>query len=87
MQIRADEALPHVSRDQLKDAGCTERSEEGVWTKQLPRRPKDGDTEPPKPAWPTVVEAERLFHDLANAIRIDKGMPPIGQEQGARAAC
>ena len=46
------------------------------------RRQQDGEGEAPKPAWPTVVEAERLFHDLANAIR-DKGMPPIGQEQGA----
>ena len=35
------------------------------------------------PGWPTVVEAERLFHDLANAIRADKGLPSVGQERGA----
>jgi hypothetical protein len=72
MQIRADEELSQTSRDQLKDAGWIERLDEGIWTKQLPRRPKGGEGEAPQPAWPTVVEAERLFHDLANAIRTDK---------------
>ena len=58
IQIRSDEELPQTSRDQLKDAGWTERPAEGVWTKQLPRHPRDRDDEAPQPGWPTVVAAE-----------------------------
>ena len=82
LQIRADEELPATAREQLKEAGWTERPDEGIWTKQLPRRPKNGEGEEPKPAWPTVVEAERLFQDLATAIRTDKGLSPAAQERG-----
>ncbi len=63
-------------------ADWTERPDGGIRTEQLPRRPNDGEGEAPKPAWPTVVEAGRLFHGPADAIRADKGMPPIRQEQG-----
>jgi hypothetical protein len=83
IQIRADEVLPATAREQLKEAGWTERPDEGIWTKQLPRRPKNGESEDPKPAWPTVVEAEQLFQDLATAIRTDKGLVPAAQERGA----
>lgn len=83
LQIRGDEELPATAREQLKEAGWTERPEEGIWTKQLPRRPRDGESEEPKPAWPTVVEAERLFQDLATAIRTEKGLVPATQERGA----
>jgi hypothetical protein len=86
IQIRADEELPQAAREQLQAAGWRDRTEEeGIWTKQLPPRPrKDAeDPEPAKPGWPTVVEAERLFHDLANAIWADKGLPSVGQERGA----
>jgi len=82
LQIRADEELPATAREQLKEAGWTERPDEGIWTKQLPRRPKNGEGEEPKPAWPTVVAAERLFQDLATAIRTDKGLSPAAQERG-----
>ena len=86
MQIRSDEELPQAAREQLQVGGWNNRTEEkGIWTKQLPPRPrKDAeDSEPAKPGWPTVIEAERLFHDLTNAIRADKGLPPVGQERGA----
>jgi hypothetical protein len=80
MQIRSDEEIPEAYREQLKAAGWTERPEEGIWTKQLPPRPKaEGDEQ--KPAWPTVVEAERLFQDIAKAIRADKGLPSVAQER------
>jgi hypothetical protein len=82
MQIRADEQLPDASREQLKAAGWTERPEEGIFTKQLPPRPKT-EGEETKPAWPTVLEAERQFHELANSIRSDKGLPPVTEERGA----
>ncbi len=82
MQIRPDEQLPDTSREQLKAAGWTERPEEGIFTKQLPPRPK-AEGEEAKPAWPTVLEAERQFHELANAIRADKGLPPVAGERGA----
>jgi hypothetical protein len=81
MQIGSDEELPQAQRDKLNAAGWTERAEEGIWTKQLPPRAREG--EEPKSAWPTVLEAERLFHDIANAIRADRKMPPVDQERGA----
>jgi hypothetical protein len=81
MQISSDEGLPQAQRDQLNAAGWTERSDEGIWTKQLPPRAREG--EEPRSAWPTVLEAERLFHDIANAIRADRKMPPVDQERGA----
>ena len=66
----------------MKAAGWTERPEEGIFTKQLPPRPK-AEGEEAKPAWPTVLEAERQFHELANAIRADKGLSPVAEERGA----
>jgi hypothetical protein len=81
MQIRSDEELPPAAHDRLKDAGWTERPEEGVWTRQLPSRKKEDGVEP-TPAWPTVLEAERMLHDVANDIRTGKGMPPIAHESG-----
>jgi hypothetical protein len=86
LQIRSDEELPQAAREQLQAAGWRDRTEEeGIWTMQLPPRPRKDteDSEPSKPGWPTVVEAERLFHELANAIRADKGLPSVGQERGA----
>lgn len=81
MQIRSDEALPEPQREQLKAAGWTERPEEGNWTKQLPpRRSNNEDGAEQKPAWPIVVEAERLFHKVATAIRDDKGLPRLALE-------
>jgi hypothetical protein len=61
-----------------------ERPKEGNWTKQLSRRPKDGESEQTGLAWPAVLEAELLFQDIANGNRVDKKMPPVSQEQGDR---
>ncbi len=85
MQIRSDEQIPAAYHEPLKAEGWTERPEEGAWTKQLPRRSNSENGEEPKHAWPTVLDAERLFHDIANAIRADKKLPPLDQERGAGA--
>jgi hypothetical protein len=80
MQISGDGELPDQAKERLHAAGWRDRTEEeGIWTKQLPPRPKpDAEgQEPAKPAWPTVLEAERLFEEIANAIRGDRGMPPV----------
>jgi hypothetical protein len=80
MQISSDTELPLTAKQRLHDAGWRDRTEEeGIWTKQLPPRPKPGDDDPSaaKPAWPTVIEAERLFEEIANAIRADRKMPPV----------
>jgi hypothetical protein len=81
MQIRSDEELSEAHRQRLTEAGWTERPNEGIWTKQLPSR-KRVEGEEPKLAWPIVVEAERFFQDLGNAMRADKRLAPIGQETG-----
>ncbi len=82
MQIRSDEELPEAYRKLLQTAGWTERPEEGIWTKQLPPRARTEDEEI-KPAWPTVLEAERLFQEIATSLRADKGLSPAAQERGA----
>jgi hypothetical protein len=81
MQIRSDEELPPAALDRLKRAGWTERPEEGIWTLQLPSRKQEDGVEPTRP-WPTVLDAERLLHDLANDVRTGKGMPTIAHESG-----
>ena len=41
--------------------------EEGIWTRQIPK----------EESWKTVIDAERLFEKIANAIRKDKGLEPV----------
>jgi hypothetical protein len=53
----------------LREAGWTDRTEnEGVWTKQVGQG-----------QWQPVADAERLFKEIANAIRKDKGLEPVLQ--------
>jgi hypothetical protein len=89
MQIRSDAPLPEAAAEKLKAEGWKDRTEqEGIWTKQLPPRQRADapeGAEPAKPAWPVVVDAERVFHDIANAIRSDNKMPPIELERSAAA--
>ena len=79
MQIRSDEELPAAAIERLKSEGWTERPDEGIWTRQLPSRKKEEGVES-TPSWPTVLEAERMLHDVANDIRTGKGMPAIAHE-------
>ncbi len=41
---------------------------EGVWTKQAPPG-----------SWQPVADAERLFKEIGNSIRQDKGLEPVLQ--------
>ena len=80
MQIKGDGELPDWAKERLKADGWRDRvEEEGIYTKQLPPRPRpDAEgQDPAKPAWPTVIEAERFFEQLANDIRAERGMKPV----------
>jgi hypothetical protein len=79
MQIKGDGELPDWAKERLKADGWRDRVEdEGIYTKQLPPRPRPAaegqQAEQAKPAWPTVIEAERFFEQLANDIRAERGM-------------
>jgi len=51
----------------LRDAGWTDRTEsEGIWTKQVGQG-----------QWQPVADGERLFKQIANAIRKDRGLEPV----------
>jgi hypothetical protein len=51
----------------LKAEGWTDRTErEGIWTKQVELG-----------QWEPVVNAERLFKEIANGIRQDRGLEPV----------
>ena len=53
----------------LKEAGWVDRVEsEGIWTKQVGQG-----------QWQPVADAERLFKEIANGIRRDKGLEPVMQ--------
>ena len=68
MQIRFECDKPdekHLAK--LREAGWTDRVEQiGVWTKQVPPG-----------QWQPVADAERVFKDIANGIRGEKGLPPV----------
>ena len=70
LQVRFEGQQPddqHLVR--LKEAGWIDRTEsEGIWTKQIPPG-----------QWQPVADGERLFKEIANAIRKDKGLEPVLQ--------
>ena len=66
MQITFERQPDEKYLAMLKEAGWTDRTEsEGVWTKQVGQG-----------QWQPVADAERVFKDVANAIRTDKGLKP-----------
>ena len=80
MQVKADSELPDWAKERLKADGWRDRVEdEGIYTKQLPPRPKaDAEGPEPSPSRRRVVfEAERFFEQLANDIRAERQMPPV----------
>jgi hypothetical protein len=80
MQISSDGELPEKAQERLHAAGWRDRTEEeGIWTKQLPPLPEPGAEGPePSPSRRRMVfDAERLFEEIANAIRADRKMPPV----------
>jgi hypothetical protein len=69
MQLRAEEPLSEKHQELLKDAGWRDRTEaEGIYTKQLP---KEGEK------WRQAADAERLFKQIANEVRADKGLSAV----------
>ena len=69
MQLRSDEPLSDQHKDQLAQAGWTDRTEkEGIFTKQLP---KEGEK------WRETADAEKLFKQIANKMRADKGLGDV----------
>ena len=53
----------HIER--LRDAGFRWDSPGRAWVKPMDRDQK----------WKSAVDAERVFHDIGNAIRTAKGLP------------
>jgi hypothetical protein len=73
MQIRFTGERPDEKyRTVLHKAGWRDRTEsEGIWTKQVPTG-----------MWQPVADAERLFKEIANGIRVDKGLPKVTLAMG-----
>ena len=67
VQMRFDQQPDEKYLAMLAEAGWRDRTqEEGIWTKQVP-----------KGEWKPVADAERLFREIANKIRQDKGLEPV----------
>jgi hypothetical protein len=64
MAIRFDQKPAEHHRTALHDAGWRWREAEGVWTKQLDRDRRAA----------SQLDAERLFHQLADSIRAELGL-------------
>ena len=68
VQVRFDQDPDDKYKLMLKEAGWRDRTqEEGIWTKQIP---KDS-------GWQPAADAERLFKQIANEIRADKGLGAV----------
>ena len=80
IQISPDGEIPDWARERLKDDGWRDRLEdEGVYTKQLPPRPRPGEenSELSSARRRTTFEAERFFEQLVNDIRAERQMPQV----------
>lgn len=69
--IRFDEKPPEPVRRRLRDEGYKWRDAEGVWTKQLGEHRATGQ-----------LAAERLVEDIANGVRAEGGLAPVGRAVG-----
>ena len=80
VQISPDGELPDWARKRLHDAGWRDRVEdEGIYTKQLPPRPKPGEEDPELSSARVRMDLDtkRFFKQLANDIRAERGMKPV----------
>jgi hypothetical protein len=66
IQIQFDDKPDEAVRARLNAEGWKWRSVEKVWTKQLD----------PDARWRTHADAERLFKELGDAIRVERGLAP-----------
>jgi hypothetical protein len=65
MQISFEQEPEDKYKLMLKEAGWRDRTEEeGIWTKQIPR----------DSGWQPAADAERLFKQIANEIRAERGL-------------
>ena len=69
--IRFDEKPAEPVRKRLRDEGYKWREAEGVWTKQLGEHKATGQ-----------LAAERLVDEVANGIRAEGGLAPVGRAVG-----
>ena len=69
--VRFDEKPDEAVRQRMHDEGYRWRQAEGVWTKQLGEYRASGQ-----------LAAERLVDELANGIRAERGLAPVGQAVG-----
>jgi hypothetical protein len=68
MQIRFDQEPEDKYKLMLKEASWRDRTEEeGIWTKQIPKHS----------GWQPAADAERLFKQIANEMRADKGLGAV----------
>ena len=70
--VQFDEKPEQPIRERMHNEGYRWREAEGVWTKQLGEYRASGQ-----------LAAERLVTELANAIRAERGLTPVGQAVGA----
>ena len=67
LQMAFDERPDEKYLVKLREAGWTDRTEsEGIWTRQVAQG-----------QWQPVADAEKLFKEIANDIRQDKGLEPV----------
>ena len=66
MAIGFDERPDPPYRTRLREDGWRWREDEGVWTKQLNRERRAAGQ----------LQAERLFTEISDAIRADRGLEP-----------
>ncbi len=69
--VRFDEKPAEPHRQRLRDEGYKWRDAEGVWTRQLGDERASGQ-----------LAAERLVVELANAVRAEAGLAPVGRAVG-----
>lgn len=70
--VKFDEKPEQPVRERMHNEGYRWREAEGVWTKQLGEYRVSGQ-----------LAAERLVTELANVIRAERGLTPVGQAVGA----
>ncbi len=70
--VEFDEKPEQPVRERMHNEGYRWREAEGVWTKQLGEFRASGQ-----------LAAERLVIELANIIRAERGLAPVGQAVGA----
>jgi hypothetical protein len=66
MQIQFDEKPAEAVRERLTSEGWKWRDAERVWTKQFD----------PDARWRTQADAENLFIEIGDAVRVERGLSP-----------